>query len=58
MSAKEVYNSIRLKNIKRAKLRKKEAELELQHKNKADPKTIHQTMKSIQKLRRELGADL
>ena len=55
MSAKEVYNQIRLKNIKRAKLRQKEAELELQNKKQADPKTIHQTMKDINKLKKELS---
>ena len=55
MSAKEVYNSIRIKNIKRAKLRQKECELELLHKKGADAKDIHQTMKDINKLQRELN---
>lgn len=54
MSSQEVYNRIRLKNLKRAKLRQKEAELELQNKNNADVKEIHQTMKDINKLKREL----
>lgn len=54
MSAKDVYNNIRLLNIKRAKLRQKEAELELQHKNNSDPKEIHQTMKDISKLKKEI----
>lgn len=55
VSAKEVYNSIRLKNIKRAKLRQKEKELELQYKNNASIKDKHQTMKEINKLKTELS---
>ena len=55
MSAKEVYNQIRLNNIKRAKLRQKETELELLHKKGADPKEIHQTMKDINQLKKELN---
>ena len=55
MSAKEVYNSIRLKNIKRAKLRQKEKELELQCKNNASIKDKHQTMNEINKLKTELS---
>ena len=55
MSAKEVYNNIRLLNLKRAKLRQKECELELQQKNKADPKQIHQTMKDISKIKSEIA---
>ena len=51
----EVYNRVRIKNLKRAKLKQKEKELELQHKNDASQKEIHQTMKDISKLRRELG---
>ena len=54
MPAQEVYNRIRLKNLKRAKLRQKEAELELQNKNNADVKKIHQTMKEINKLHTEI----
>ena len=54
MSADDVYNSIRLLNLKRAKLRQKEAELELLHKNGATDKEIHQTMKEISKIRREI----
>lgn len=54
MSSKEVFNNIRLKNLKRAKLRQKEAELELQNKNNADARTVHQTMKDISKLKAEL----
>ena len=56
MSAKEVYNNIRLLNLKRAKLRQKESELELQNKNNANPKEIHQTMKDISKLKREIAS--
>lgn len=55
MSSKEGYNSIRLKNIKRAKLRQKEAELEL-YTNKCYPNSmITQTMKDISKLKLELN---
>jgi hypothetical protein len=54
LSANDVYNSIRLLNLKRAKLRQKEAELELQYKNKASSKEIHQTMKDISKLKKEI----
>ncbi len=56
MSAKEVYNNIRLLNLKRAKLRQKESELELQNKNNVNPKEIHQTMKDISKLKREIAS--
>lgn len=53
MSAKEVYNTIRLKNIKRAKLRQKEAELELaiRYNNLED---IEKIDKEIQQLQKEL----
>ena len=53
MSAKEVYDSIRLKNIKRAKLRKKEAELELamKYNNIEDIETLD---KEIEKLKMEI----
>lgn len=53
MSAKEVYNSIRLKNIKRAKLRKKEAELELamKYNNVEDIEILD---KEIEKLKLEI----
>ena len=54
MSAKEVYNNIRLLNLKRAKLRQLECQLELQNKNGATDKEIHQTMKDISKIRREI----
>lgn len=53
MSAKDVYNSIRLKNIKRAKLRKKEAELELamKYNNIEDIEILD---KEIEKLKMEI----
>lgn len=53
MSAKEVYNTIRLKNIKRAKLRKKEAELELamKYNNIEDIEILD---KEIEKLKMEI----
>ncbi len=54
MSAKDVYNSIRLKNIKRAKLRQKEAELTLAEKHK-DTEQIPLLKKEISKLEKELG---
>ena len=55
MSSKDVYNSIRLKNLKRAKLRQKEVELEL-YLNKGYPNSmITQTMKDISKLKTELN---
>lgn len=47
MSAKEVYNQIRLTNIKRAKLRKKEAELELAMK--------YNNIEDIEKLDKEIN---
>lgn len=46
MSAKEVYNQIRLTNLKRAKLRKKEAELELAMK--------YNNLEDIEKLDKEI----
>ena len=53
MSAKDVYNQIRLTNLKRAKLRKKEAELELamKYNNLED---IEKLDKEIDKLKSEL----
>lgn len=54
MSAKEVYNNIRLLNLKRAKLRQLECQLELQNKNGASQKEIHQTMKDINHVQKEI----
>ena len=53
MSAKGVYNQIRLTNIKRAKLRKKEAELELamKYNNIEDIEILD---KEIEKLKMEI----
>ena len=53
MSTKQEYNQIRLKNIKKAKLRQKETELELAEKyNNIDaiPKLEHE----IEKLKKEI----
>lgn len=55
IGSKEVYNNIRLKNIKRAKLRQKEAELNLYINKGYDDKMITQTMKDISKLKVELN---
>lgn len=54
MSAKDVYNQIRLKNIKRAKLRQKEAELELamKYNNKEE---IDKIDTQIQQLKKEIN---
>ena len=52
---KKVYNETRLRNLKRAKLKFKESELQLQQKQGADDKTIMQTMKEIQTIKSELN---
>ncbi|MBO6243234.1 MAG: hypothetical protein IJ672_04425 [Methanobrevibacter sp.] len=54
MSAKDVYNQIQLNNIKRAKLRQKEAELELYKKNNSDEQLIKKTITEINKLKKEI----
>ena len=53
MSAKEVYNQIKLKNIKRAKLRQKETELEIAEKYNNIEK-IPEIEQEIQQLEKEL----
>lgn len=55
IGSKEVYNTIRLKNIKRAKLHQKQAELDLYINKGYDDKMITQTMKDISKLKVELN---
>ena len=52
---KRVYNQTRLRNLKRAKLKFKESELQLATKNGADEKTINQIMKDISMLKTELN---
>lgn len=54
-SEKKVFNQTRLRNIKRAKLKQKEAELQYYVNNGYDEKTIHQTMKDIKKLKLEIN---
>ena len=54
LSAKDVYNQIQLNNIKRAKLRQKEAELELYKKNNSDEQLIKKTITEINKLKKEI----
>lgn len=49
------YTQQRLKDIKRAKLKQKEAELKLYVNKGYDDKLIHQTMKDINKLKLELN---
>lgn len=55
MNAKTVYNRTRLRNLKRAKLKQLECQLQLHKKNGADNKVIHQTMKDIQLVQSELA---
>lgn len=54
-STEQVYNETRIRNIKRAKLKYLESKLQLQTKQGADQKEIHQTMKDINKLQKELN---
>ena len=51
MSAKEVYNTIRLKNLKKAKIRQKEAELELamKYNNLEEIETIDEEITQLKK---------
>lgn len=53
MSAKEVYNRIRLLNLKRAKLRQKQSELEIYQK-KEETELINQTTEEITMLEKEI----
>jgi len=55
MNAKRVYNETRLRNLKRAKLKYKESELQLAAKKGADEKTIMQIQKDISTLKSELN---
>jgi hypothetical protein len=54
MTTKDVYTRTRIRNIKRAKLKQKECELQLQKKQGADEKTILQTMKEIQQVKQDI----
>lgn len=49
MSSKDVYNQIRLKNIKIAKLRQKEAELKLLQKKCADTAQVEHEIVELKK---------
>lgn len=53
-NAKKVYNQTRLRNLKRASLKYKESQLQLQIKEGVDEKTITQTMKDISQLKSEI----
>lgn len=53
MSAKEVYNRIRLLNLKRAKLKQKKAELKIYTK-KEETELINQTTEEITMLEKEI----
>ena len=52
--SKTVYNETRLRNLKRASLKFKEKQLELQIKKGYDDKIINQTRKEIQLLQSEI----
>lgn len=53
MNVDKVYNDIRLKNLKRAKLKQKQAELELYIK-KGETALADETKKEIRKLEKEI----
>ena len=55
MSAKEVYNRIRLLNLKRAKLKQKQAELKIYTK-KEETELIQTTEKEINILEKEINS--
>ena len=54
MSVEEVYKSISLKNIKRAKLRQREAELEIANKYPRDDERVLFLEKEIEQLKKEI----
>ena len=54
-NAQKVYAETQIRNIKRAKLKFLESTLQLQQKKGASNKEIHQTMKDISKLKKELN---
>ena len=54
MTLKDTLNKVRLRNIKRAKLKQLECELDLQIKQDADKETITETKTRITKLKQEL----
>lgn len=49
MSAKEVYNRIRLLNLKRAKLKQRQTELTLAIKNNEETEHIKKDIKKLEK---------
>ena len=53
---KYTYNQTRLRNIKRAKLKQKQAELQLYINKGYDNKTITQTMREIEQIKLEINA--
>ena len=53
-NVKKVYNQTRLRNLKRAKLKMLESQLQYQNKQGADEHTIHQTMKDIHQVKSEI----
>ena len=54
MTLKDTLNKVQLRNIKRAKLKQLECELDLQIKQDADKETITETKTRITKLKQEL----
>ena len=54
-NTQKVYVETQLRNIKRAKLKFLESKLQLQKKNNEDVTSIHQTMKDINKIKKELN---
>ena len=50
----DVINRTRLRNLKRAKLKQLESQLQYQKKQGYDSKTIHQTMKDISHVQSEI----
>ena len=55
MTSKNTLNKIKLRNLKRAKLKQREAELQLYLNKKYSNQTITQTIKDINKLKREIN---
>jgi len=54
MTAKDTLNKVRLRNIKRAKLKQQQTQLNLCLKNGCDKETINELQKDIQKLKLEI----
>ena len=55
MTSKNTLNKIKLRNLKRAKLKQREAELQLYLNKKYSNQKITQTIKDINKLKREIN---